>query len=134
MLIKDTSIRDRFCSCLHEIPGTLKEKAERLKTNANYLSDLPKKKKPEIKGSILANFCQIYGYSPVYILLGEGPKKGISDDAVTSLFKEVLKEVKNRNKSDEIIHDLLQGMIELKAVWGNTTKHLVEKAKKYNKQ
>lgn len=102
--------------------------------NDKYLIQLPSKKSPQIKGSLIANFCRIYKYSPIYILLGEGTKKGEPDQGeIIQLFKTILKEVKNRNKDTDIIHDLLSGMIELKANHTEAHSKLVDKARKYNK-
>jgi transcriptional regulator with XRE-family HTH domain len=127
----DRAIRDRFIECFYEVPGTLKEKALRLKVNKNYISQLPKKKTPEIKGSILANFCSIYRYSPAYILLGEGNKKGEPNHSeILALFDKMIKKIENRNKDTEIIGDLLSGMIELNVQFNNPKADLIREAKK----
>lgn len=132
--LTDKEICRRFVECIKEIPETNIEKARKLKVNEKYLIQLPKKKSPQIKGSLLANFCTVYGYSPSYILLGQGTKKGeVSEDELKMMFRVILKEVKNRNKDTDIIEALLSGMLELKATWNNTHKQLVNKAIKHNK-
>jgi transcriptional regulator with XRE-family HTH domain len=130
-MITDKSIRDRFIECFHEVPGTTKEKALRLKVNKNYVSQLPNKKRPEIKGSIIANFCQVFNYSPAYLLLGEGTKKGEPNKTeILQLFDKMIKRIDNRNKDTEIIHDLLSGMLELNVQFNNPKDQLIKEAKK----
>ena len=100
--------------CLKEVPETYKEKAGKLQVDRSYLISLKTKINPQIKGSLIANFCILYRYSPVYILTGKGTKKGNPDEGeIIQLFKTILKKVENRNKDSQIIHDLLSGMIEL---------------------
>ena len=131
-MISDKSIRDRFVECWKEIPETSKEKAKRLKVNEKYVSQLPRKLKPELKGSLLANFCQVYNYSPSYILLGIGNKKTEPNNSeVVTMFNKILKTLKDIEQKDiDIIKDLLSGMLELNVQFNNPHKALIQESQK----
>jgi hypothetical protein len=116
-MVNNKAIRDRFMLCLNEIDSTLDEIAHSIDSNKSYLSQLKTKDNSEIKAVLIARFCHVYGYSPHYILLGEGAKKA--------------KGPKTReDKLIDIIGDMMDAMLELKPKWNSTQKELATRAKK----
>lgn len=125
MLINENDVRERFVSCLNEVSinTTLKEIAIKSGTSKSYLSQL-KTKSRQIPVSMIANFCLAYGYSPTWILTGKGPKKLI-------IKKDKEERLIDHNEQLlQTIRDLLRALIELKPVWDNAAKELVEQARK----
>lgn len=77
MLLSDSAIRDRFLICLTEVldQHTQAKVAEAIGTTNPYLAKLKTADNPQVPVLVIAKFCNIYRYSPFYILLGKGDKK-----------------------------------------------------------
>lgn len=77
-MLSDDAIRDRFLICLTEVldQHTQASVAETIGTTNPYLTKLKTADNPQIPVLIIARFCQQYQYSPFYILLGKGDRRG----------------------------------------------------------
>ena len=114
-MVTEKEICDRFLSCIDELNQNISvsQIAKTIGTSRSYLSQLKKQTSPNVRASLIANFCLIYGYSPFYIILGKGDRR-----------------YQHTNERYlQLITDLLGALFEFKAVWTDETKELANRAK-----
>lgn len=106
-MVKETAIRDRFVRCLDEVrkTDTAVSIAEKIGSTPEYLSAVRNNPSPKLPAATIANFCLVYNYNPIYILLGQGQPK--EDDAVIADRFE-----KERNKYLDLITEMFNYIMD----------------------
>lgn len=120
-MLSETAIRDRFVKCLAEVlklhaQATI---AEAIGVDPAYLSKIKTAKNPKIPALVIARFCAIYRYSPHFILLNKGDKRGPAP---------ITKAEEKDTYYLRMIESLLGALIELKGTWSDATSELVGEA------
>lgn len=85
LMSTETAIRRRFLQCLNEVLKTQTQEkiAATLKTHAPYIAKIRVSKATKLSAEFVGTFCKEYGYSPHYILLGEGERMGAAPQSAS---------------------------------------------------
>jgi transcriptional regulator with XRE-family HTH domain len=114
--LDEKAIRDRFLECVNhaaEINGSsVSEIAVNIGSSRAYFSQLKSKENPEVRASLIADFCLTYGYSATYIITGEGSRYSKEERLI------------------EIIGELFAAMLELKPKNPSAIAELIDEVKK----
>jgi transcriptional regulator with XRE-family HTH domain len=102
--LDERAIRDRFLECVNHAAQkntSVSEIAVKLGSSRAYFSQLKTKENPEVRASLIADFCLTYGYSPTYIITGEGSKFSKEERLIEIIGKlfDALLELKPKNPS-----------------------------------
>jgi hypothetical protein len=118
-MLSDTAIRDRFILCLGEVRKdyTLTRIATILQTHQNYLSSLSTHPRPKVPAILIARFCDVFGFSPYYIILGKGGPKETGQQTI-------------EEKLLEINANLIDALLEVKVKVNDPVRQLLNEAKK----
>lgn len=110
------AIRKRLFACIDECGETLKEVAAKTKCNYSYLSGLRTKDNFDISAQLIGSFCRHYGYSPTWIILGNGQKKEQKPDRKLDKLERMMQQLLDR---DEMLEKLLDGLLTPKILQKN---------------
>ena len=130
-MVIESDIRDRFLTCIDELKAThtVKEIAQQIGTHASYIAQVRTAPRPAVPSILIARLCLQYGFSPAYILLGQGEMKAPIPDSKEEKWE------KERERYLDLISKLMEGLLEVKAEFNDPLSQLVNEAgKKGRKQ